>query len=217
MDEPFNFSGLKEIYAEAWKSDDKTIAFEIQNGKGRFLFMMLLSKEDKEAKDILFIFLKNTNKMIQLKLYGSHINGDFNAYIKGEDRDALIAELGLTHNSGHSFSFVNFLEQLNRDIPVTLLLNHKINTLRKNKELLNRISPMDESQKTVFNGVVLLEKGVKSPRDQTLRKLYLYTGTDSELIAKFIQLLKQRNMTVKWTTPDKKDGSTQIDDYLYEL
>ena len=217
MDEPFNFSGLKEIYAEAWKSDDKTIAFEIQNGKGRFLFMMLLSKEDKEAKDILFIFLKNTNKMIQLKLYGSHINGDFNAYIKGEDRDALIAELGLTHNSGHSFSFVNFLEQLNRDIPVTLLLNHKINTLRKNKELLNRISPMDESQKTVFNGVMQLEKGVKTPRDKTLRKLYLYTGTDSELIAKFIQLLTQRNLTVKWTTPDKKDGSTQIDDYLYEL
>ncbi len=132
MDEPFNFSGLKEIYAEAWKSDDKTIAFEIQNGKGRFLFMMLLSKEDKEAKDNLFIFLKNTNKMIQLKLYGSHRNGEFNAYIKDEDRDALIAELELTHSSGHSFSFVNFLEQLNCDIPATLLLNHKINTLRKN-------------------------------------------------------------------------------------
>lgn len=217
MDEPFNFSGLKEIYAEAWDSDDKTIAFEIKNGKGRFLFMMLLSKEDKEAKDNLFIFLKNTNKMIQLKLYGSHKNGDFNAYIKDGDRDALIAELGLTHNSGHSFSFVHFLEQLNHDIPATLLLSHKINTLRKNKELLNRISPIDESQKTVFNGVMQLEKGVKAPRDKTLRKLYLYTDTDPELIAKYIQLLKQRNMTVKWTTPDKKDGSTRIDDYLYEL
>ena len=214
MDEPFNFSGLKEIYAEAWKSDDKTIAFEIQNGKGRFLFMMLLSKEDKEAKDNLFIFLKNTNKMIQLKLYGSHRNGEFNTYIKDEDRDALIAELELTHSSGHSFSFINFLEQLNHDIPATLLLSHKINTLRNNKELLNRISPMDESQKTVFNGVMQLEKGVKTPRDKTLRKLYLYTDTDPELIAKFIQLLKQRNMTVKWTTPDKKDEISTPTDYL---
>jgi len=160
------------------------------------------------------IFLKNTNKMIGFKLYGSHRNGNFNAYINKTDEDALIAELGLMPDSNHLFDFLHFMKQLNDAIPNSLPINTKVETLRNNRDVINKLSPVDDSKKTVFNGVMQLEKGVKSPRDKTLRKLYMYTDTDPMLVSKFIQLLKQRNMTVKWTTPNKKECNANIDNIL---
>lgn len=44
----------------------------------------------------------------------------------------------------------------------------------------------------------------KKPQDKTLRKLYVYTDGNVEDIAELIQLLKKFNMTVAWTTKDKK-------------
>ncbi|ALP38218.1 hypothetical protein ASL14_20620 [Paenibacillus sp. IHB B 3084] len=44
----------------------------------------------------------------------------------------------------------------------------------------------------------------KKPQDKTLRKLYVYTDGAVEDIAELIQLLKKFNMTVAWTTKDKK-------------
>ena len=55
----FNFNRLQNIYFATLNSDDKATAFDIQIGKGRFLFMMYLSDEDKEAKDTLFIYMRN--------------------------------------------------------------------------------------------------------------------------------------------------------------
>ena len=45
----FNFNRLQNIYFATLNSDDKATAFDIQIGKGRFLFMMYLSDEDKRG------------------------------------------------------------------------------------------------------------------------------------------------------------------------
>ena len=49
----FDFSGLNNMYISALESLDKALAFDLKVGKGRFLFMMFLSEEDKESKDML--------------------------------------------------------------------------------------------------------------------------------------------------------------------
>ncbi|WP_286029152.1 hypothetical protein [Ligilactobacillus agilis] len=53
----FNFDRLKNIYVSTLKSYDKAVAFDVQVGKGKFLFMMYLSDEDEEAKDMLYIYI----------------------------------------------------------------------------------------------------------------------------------------------------------------
>lgn len=47
---------------------------------------------------------------------------------------------------------------------------------------------------------------MKSPRERTLRKLYIYTETDPAVVSEFINVLKKKNMTVKWTTPERDRG-----------
>lgn len=202
----FNLSGLKNVYSEALNSEDKTMAFDLAIGRGRFLFLMLLSDEDKDSKDNLFIYLRTINRMIKLKLYGSHRNGVFTAYFKPEDENHIIEELQLGNNPNNPFDFERFLNQLNSIIPEHIPLNTKIDTLRDNREQLRNIQSTDESEKTVFDGVMQLEKGVKSPRERTLRKLYIYTETDPAVVSEFIRVLKKKNMTVKWTTPDRARG-----------
>lgn len=49
----FNFTQLKNVYMEALRSYDKSVAFDIKIGKGRFLFLMFLAEEDE--KDTLFL------------------------------------------------------------------------------------------------------------------------------------------------------------------
>ena len=60
---------------EALSSYDKSVAFDIVIGRGRFLFLMFLAEEDE--KDTLFIYMRNTAVMRKLKMYGSHRNGDY--------------------------------------------------------------------------------------------------------------------------------------------
>lgn len=64
----FNFNRLQNLYIATLHSFDKAMAFDIEIGRGRFLFMMYLSDEDKESKDMLFCvyakhkdFAKNKN------------------------------------------------------------------------------------------------------------------------------------------------------------
>lgn len=205
MIEEFNFNQLKDVYREAYKSDDKTLEFELTNGRGHFLFVMLLSEEDKDAQDNLFIFLRHVNKIIKLKLYGSHKNGDFKAYIKDEDQLSMIQELQLDKSEGvgKAFDFKKFLGELNNSIPHHIPVDAKIKTLRENRVILPKINAVDDTEKTVYDGTMQLERGVKSPRDKTLRKLYAYTDSNPAVIADFIEELKERNMTIRWTTPDK--------------
>lgn len=129
----FNFNRLQNIYFATLNSDDKATAFDIQIGKGRFLFMMYLSDEDKEAKDTLFIYMRNTKVLRKLKMYGSHKKGTFDVYISEKIQNEMTEELCLTH-SGKPFDFEHFLEELNSNIPLEIRQETKIKTLRENRK-----------------------------------------------------------------------------------
>ena len=205
----YNLTGLNNIYWEAMNTPEKAFSFDITNGKGRFLFMMFLSDEDKEAKDKLYIFMRNTNVLRTFKLYGSHKNGDFYIYIDGVEKKYFLDELELG-SSGREFDFSRFLDEINDKIPVDLDRTKSINNLRENKELTK--DKVDESEKTVFIGVKRLSG--RKPRDKTLRKMYLYLDADHEKISKFIDDLKSKNMTVAWTTEDKRDMAADINEFI---
>ena len=199
----FNFNELKNIYKDALKSDDKTLIFDSKIGKGRFLFMMFFANdEDKDAKDMLFIHLRNIAYTIKLKMYGSHKQGVFNVYINETIQNKIIEELQLVH-IGHQFDFINFLNQLNSSIPNNLPLIDKIEKLRSNKDIISPLNVIDEAKKTVLIGEHKLPNG-QTPQDKTLRKLYMYTDGDVDDISTLIVHLKNSNRTVAWTTPDKK-------------
>ena len=171
----FNFNRLQNIYFATLNSDDKATAFDIQIGKGRFLFMMYLSDEDKEAKDTLFIYMRNTKVLRKLKMYGSHKKGTFDVYISEKIQNEMTEELCLTH-SGKPFDFEHFLEELNSNIPLEIRQETKIKTLRENRKIISSLDVVDEAKKTVLIGDKHLSVG--KPQDKTLRKLYLYTDAD---------------------------------------
>ena len=126
----FNLSGLKGIYNQALNKDELIISFEINNGKGRFLFMMFFNKGDKKT-DKLYIFMRNTQKMLTLKLYGNPYKGDFKFYLNSESMIRIKAELMIGNNNlSHPFTFSSFVEKINSSIPKNLLLEKSIETLR---------------------------------------------------------------------------------------
>ncbi|MCY6354412.1 hypothetical protein [Clostridium sp. ZS2-4] len=197
----FDFSKLKNVYIATLESLDKALAFDLKVGRGRFLFMMFLSEEDKESKDILFLYMRNTRIMRRIKLYGNHIMGTFKAYINEDVQNCLIQELQLEH-TGRSFNFMNFLCQINEAIPQEINIDDKIKTLRDNCSIIRTLNVIDESDKTVLIGERKLSVG--TPQDKTLRKLYMYTNSIIEDITELIRLLKKMNMTVAWTTEENR-------------
>ena len=210
----FNFNRLQNIYFATLNSDDKATAFDIQIGKGRFLFMMYLSDEDKEAKDTLFIYMRNTKVLRKLKMYGSHKKGTFDVYISEKIQNEMTEELCLTH-SGKPFDFEYFLEELNSNIPLEIRQETKIKTLRENRKIISSLDVVDEAKKTVLIGDKHLSVG--KPQDKTLRKLYLYTDADVKDIDELIKLLKKFNRTVAWTTEDNNHKSANIRDLICAL
>lgn len=70
----YNFIRLKNIYEEALRSYDKSVAFDVKIGRGRFLILMFLSEADE--RDSLFVYMRNTMVMRKLKMYGSHRNSE---------------------------------------------------------------------------------------------------------------------------------------------
>lgn len=194
----FNFNKLSHIYNEALSSADKSLAFDISVGRGQFLFMMFLSSEDEDAKDNLFIYMRHIKKIEKLKTYGSHKKGDFIVYLDKENEDNFEKELQLNHSGFKQFDFEHFLNELNNSIPQTIPMQNKVNTLRMNLDVIKELSVIDEVDKNVLIGTKHLTIG--SPRDKTLRKLYLYIDSTSQEIDDFINILKSCNDTVAWTS-----------------
>lgn len=210
----FNFSKLQNVYNSTLHSDDKATAFDIQIGKGRFLFMMYLSDEDKEAKDMLFIYMRNTRVLRKLKMYGNHYKGTFDVYITEKIQEEMTEELELDHK-GKTFDFEHFLEELNANIPFEVVQETKIKTLRENRNIVSSLGVIDEAEKTVLIGDKLLSVG--KPQDKTLRKLYLYTDADVKDIDELIKLLKKLNRTVAWTTERNNYRSVDIRNLISSL
>ncbi|MEA5008182.1 hypothetical protein [Clostridium tyrobutyricum] len=154
----FDFSKLKNVYISTLESLDKALAFDLKIGRGRFLFMMFLSEEDKESKDALFVYMRNTRIMKKIKLYGNHIMGTFKAYINEDVQNCLIQELQLEH-TGRSFDFMNFLCQINEAIPQKINVDDKIKNLRDNCNIIKTLKVINEADKTVLIGERKLSVG----------------------------------------------------------
>ncbi len=199
----FNLTGLGSVYSEAIIRQDPTLAFELNVGRGRFVFLMFFSQDDKESKDKLFIQLRNTRVFLELKAYGSHKNGDFFIYFNAEDQEYIKRELELA-GFGRAFNFIEFLNELNALIPRSLPLQAKVDKIREVwPSVKDRLrDTVDEADKTILMGIKRLPEG-KNPKDKTLRKLYVYTNGNAEVITSLIESLKAARTTLAWT--DRKD------------
>ena len=200
----FNFTELKNVYMGALSSYDKTVAFDIRIGRGRFLFLMFLAEDDE--RDSLFLYMRNTAIMRKLKMYGSHRNGDFKVYISDEVQERMIAELQLQEGNA-IFDFERFLNEINHAIPQEISMAQKVKMLRDNKNIIRAVG-IDEIEKTVLIGTKALSKG--KPQDRTLRKLYMYTEESETVITEFIKNLKKANVTVAWTTEEQRYKAADI-------
>jgi hypothetical protein len=208
--EPYNFTGMREIYSNAIRAKEPTIAFELRNGRGRFLFMMFFSEDDEESRDALFVFLLRTQVLLRLKMYGSHRKGDFNVYFTDTDILKIRQELELEQNTT-LFEFRRFLGGLNSQIPANIPFAEQIGTLRENRAIFQNDSRLrrviDEESKIYFTGVIQLPDN-KHPREKTLRKLYLHLDANPQSVHTLIQLLKQRNCTVGWSDVPSAGGNS---------
>ncbi|MFZ3001607.1 MAG: hypothetical protein WA071_14870 [Undibacterium umbellatum] len=204
MGTSFQLNKLFGLWTEAQIRDEPTIAFEISIGKGRFLFAMFFDPEDKKTKDQLLLFLQNTRHMLPLTLYGSHSKGVFQIYLKPADVDAIKRELQL-EGHGEPFEISAFIDSLNAQIPNSLPLAQKIDTLRTNMTAisgyLNEI--LDFAMRTELIGERQLPPN-KKPREKTLRKLYLYSTNSAASVAAYIAALKKRNRTLSWRVPAER-------------
>ncbi len=207
----YNFIRLKNIYEEALRSYDKSVAFDVKIGRGRFLILMFLSEADE--RDSLFVYMRNTMVMRKLKMYGSHRNGDFKVYISDEVQMRMKAELQLQEGNA-TFDFERFLNEVNNAIPQEITMSQKVKTLRDNRNIIRTVG-IDEIEKTVLIGTKVLSKG--KPQDRTLRKLYMYTEESETVITEFIKNLKKANMTVAWTTEEQRFKAADINAMINSL
>lgn len=211
VDRKISFSNLQGVFRESIQQEEPTLAFEIKNGKGKFLFMMFFDEKDAETKDLLFIFLKNTRRMLKLRMYGNHFNGQFDIFIKPFMEKWFIEELELkTNNRANPFDIEKFFFSLNHNIPQQLPLVSKIDTIRDSWSQIKDHIPkeiVDENEKIYLMHPKVLPKNMK-PQEKTLRKLYLYTDGNSKDIAELIIHLKRMNTTVCWTADENYKGKT---------
>lgn len=207
----YNFIRLKNIYEEALRSYDKSVAFDVKIGRGRFLILMFLSEADE--RDSLFVYMRNTMVMRKLKMYGSHRNGDFKVYISDEVQMRMKAELQLQEGNA-TFDFERFLNEVNNAIPQEITMSQKVKTLRDNRNIIRTVG-IDEIEKTVLIGTKVLSKG--KPQDRTLRKLYMYTEESETVITELIKNLKKANMTVAWTTEEQRFKAADINAMINSL
>jgi hypothetical protein len=219
VSDAFNLTGLIPLFTEARDREEKTLAFEVANGKGKFLFLMFFDDEDTETYDQLFVYLRNTKYMLNLKLYGNHSNRNyykFDVYIKPWQENKIKEELGITGSfSILPFELQKFLNDLNSSFPTSLSLKEKIVNLRKIwKEIRPKLP--DNLVSDEDRTVLICEKRVSrgKPREKTLRKLYIHTEGNPDDIARLIRYLKAANMTVAWTTEDRGMRSADIRDFI---
>ena len=218
MGERYDLSGLKDIFNEAIQRNEPTIVFEINNGRGKFLFMMFFDSQDESTKDQLFIFMRNTRKMVKLKMYGNHYQGQFYLYLADYVKELFKNELLLdSADSNSKFDFDSFFNSMNYSIPRSLPLQAKITKIRESWGDVSDKLPkeiVDENEKTILIGDKSLPDGQK-PRERTLRKLYLYADGNADDITNFISKLKRLNRTVAWTSDIKKlDFAKKVKDLI---
>lgn len=207
-DPKYNLKNLFNIYKQA-EEETKTIIFESHIGKGRFLFMSFFAHDDS-AKDDFFIYLRNIDTLVKIKLYGNHSKGDFYFFVNTSLRRKLVEELQLRKGSG-TFNFTAFMEQLNESIPQEITPEIKVKLMRENKDIVIQTGAIDEAKKIYFASIKKLSVG--TPKDKTLRKLYMYTEHNPKDIELLIKLLKKMNYTTVWFA-DRPNKDVNIQDWI---
>lgn len=213
----FNFTSLSTLYDESLYRNEPTLAFEIVNGNGKFVFMMFFENDDNQFENILFIFCRNIKYMIKLKLYGNQEKGKFSIYLNEDLQNKIIEELQLYNRSGDKFDFNIFLENLNSSIPSNLSFKEKAFILKKTWKFLDdstRKNLVDDSEKIYLKGVLSLPSN-KKPQERTLRKLYLYVDGIPDDISDFLNNLRNLNKTLQWT--DDKSSEKDFSFVLSKL
>jgi len=170
----FSLNGLSGVWSEALTRNEPTIAFELLNGRGRFLFMMFFDPDDESTKDKLLLFLQNIRCMMHLKLYGAHRKGEFMIYLNDRQVVQIRHELALTENIGTTFDIARFIEALNCGIPKSLSLASKIQLLRANKTAVQpELSAiLDDHEKTELVGPLQLDS-LRRPRKKNVAQVVL--------------------------------------------
>lgn len=210
----FNFDGLHPVFVEAVRKHEPSIAFALQEGPGRFVFLLFLATNSKGdiawGKLELFILLGRTQRMLRFDLFGNHFKqGDFRVWLNDYDEQAIRDELGITDSaSGPGFVLKNFLTKLNGMIPATLPLSAKIDTIKGDRAAIDAHCRdyIEEASKVYLLGVKRLPKGSR-PREETLRKLYMLDVATADISA-LIGHLKRIRWTVCWT--DKNQIPTSL-------
>lgn len=195
-------NGFSGVWNESQSRDEPTVAFQIENGRGRFLFMMFFDPEDGETRDKLLVFLQNTQYMLRLKLYGSHYRGEFQLFLEDWQVEKIKRELQLAGRGGPAFDMERFMQSMNASIPQSMPLAAKIKLLRENRNAYQTelAKILDFHDRTELVGEMPLPPE-KKPREKTLRKLYLYSTRSPEDVAIYIGELKRRNHTLRWRAP----------------
>ncbi len=132
------------MFKEALQRHEPTIAFAIDNGHGRFLFLLFIPTDTngniKWNALELFIILSRTQAILHSDLKGQHFHqGDFKVQLTEHDVAAIRAELGLDDGAphlGNAFDINRFLQDLNAAIPLTLPLEEKVAAMREQPDLI---------------------------------------------------------------------------------
>lgn len=207
----FNLGNLFNIYKQA-EEETKAVIFESHIGKGRFLFMIFFSEEDS-SKDKFFLYLRNTNELISSILYGNHSKGDFYIYPSKIIQDKLVKELQLKEGTG-TFNFNTFMQQFNESIPQSILAAERMRLMKNHKNVISQTDAIDEAEKTHLLSIKRLSVG--TPRDKTLRKLYLYTENNPRDIESLISILKKANYTTMWGKK-KPEKNVNVQSWINKL
>ncbi|MBF0892070.1 hypothetical protein HKD28_11725 [Gluconobacter sp. LMG 1744] len=193
----FDFSNLRNIYNQAIQNHHPTIAFRLVNGQGIFVFMMFFSEED-ESKDTLFILLGRTQVLLRLKMYGNHQAGTFTIYTKSYDDSKILEELNIREGNIPYDQRVLF-ENLNQNIPQNLPFADSIGEVRNNANVVSKIDGIiDDNDRIYLIGTRRLPP-THTPKEKTLRKLYLYVNAPPNIIEIFTDHLRHNNMTLAWS------------------
>lgn len=216
----YNLTGIHDIFWSAYKSNDEILAFEIVNGRGRFVFMCFFdtSKAKKKMKDTVYIYMTNTRHIISKVMYGSHRYGDYKIYLDRDERQMFRDELQIEQaQGGREFDFDRFFNDLNAAIPATLPIETKTQVIRT---YWYRVSDHVREEIPFYERSVLIgPKKITNgqPRYRTLSKLYMFTDGTPETVGKLIHELVKRGITLSWTTPGRQARSASLTDVMRRI
>lgn len=60
MADKLSLNGISNIFNESIARNEPTLAFELRNGKGLFLFMMFFNYEDDSTKEAIYLHEEHT-------------------------------------------------------------------------------------------------------------------------------------------------------------